>query len=55
MPVKAPATVPVPAAFPEVNRVLVGRLLNLPVERMVQAMVSGGNGVSAVSVAARLP
>jgi hypothetical protein len=39
------ATVPVWEAFPEVNRVLAGRLLGLLVERMVQAaVVSGGNG-----------
>ena len=37
-------TAPVWEAFPEVNRVLVGRLLGLLVERMVHAMASGGNG-----------
>ncbi len=37
-------TAPVWEAFPEVNRVLAGRLLGLLVERMVHAMVSGGNG-----------
>ena len=31
-------------AFPEVNRVLAGRLLGLLVERMVRAVASGGNG-----------
>ena len=42
---QALAAVPVWAAFPEVNRVLTGRLLGLLVERMVQAaVVSGGNG-----------
>ena len=36
---------PVWEAFPEVNRVLVGRLLAVLVERMAGvAMVSGGNG-----------
>ena len=39
------ATVPAWEAFPEVNRVLVGRLLAVLVERMVRvAVVSGGNG-----------
>lgn len=39
------ATAPVWEAFPEVNRVLVGRLLGLLVERMVRAaVVSGGDG-----------
>ena len=38
------ATAPAWEAFPEVNRVLAGRLLGLLVERMVHAMVSGGNG-----------
>jgi hypothetical protein len=37
-------TAPVWEAFPEVNRVLAGRLLGLLVERMVHAMASGGNG-----------
>ena len=41
---QALATAPVWEAFPEVNRVLVGRLLGLLVERMVHAMVSGGDG-----------
>jgi hypothetical protein len=31
-------------AFPEVNRVVVGRLLGLLIERMVRAAVSGGDG-----------
>jgi hypothetical protein len=31
-------------AFPEVNRVLVSHLLGLLAERMVQEIVSGGNG-----------
>ncbi len=35
---------PVWEAFPEVNRVLAGRLLGLLVERMVRAAVCGGNG-----------
>ena len=35
-------TAPVWEAFPEVNRVLAGRLLALLVERMVQA--AGGSG-----------
>jgi hypothetical protein len=35
-------TAPAWAAFPEVNRVLVGRLLGLLVERMVRA--TGGSG-----------
>jgi hypothetical protein len=39
------ATAPTWEAFPEVNRMLAGRLLGLLVERMVQAAaVSGGNG-----------
>ena len=39
------ATGPAWEAFPEVNRMLAGRLLGLLVERMVQAaVVSGGNG-----------
>jgi len=38
------ATVPAWEAFPEVNRVLAGRLLGLLVERMVLAAVVGGNG-----------
>jgi hypothetical protein len=37
-------TAPVWEAFPEVNRVVVGRLLGLLVERMVHAMASGGDG-----------
>ena len=37
------ATAPVWGSFPEVNRVLVGRLLALLVERMVRAS-GGGNG-----------
>ena len=37
-------TAPVWEAFPEVNRVLAGRLLGVLVERMVQAMASGGSG-----------
>jgi hypothetical protein len=42
---KVPAAPPVWEAFPEVNRVLVARLLGLLVERMVRAAVaSGGNG-----------
>jgi Resolvase, N terminal domain len=40
-------------SVPEVNRVLAGRLLALLVERMVRA--TGGSGVSAVSITARLP
>ncbi len=35
---------PVWEAFPEVNRVLAGRLLGLLVERMVLAAVCGGSG-----------
>ena len=31
-------------AFPEVNRMLAGRVLALLVERMVQAMAGGGSG-----------
>jgi hypothetical protein len=46
------AAAPAWEAFPEVNRVLAGCLLGLLVERMVRA---AGAGVSAVSVAARLP
>src|SRR5690242_21676676 len=46
------ATVPAWEAFPEVNRVLVSRLLALLIERMARA---AGTGVSAVSAAARLP
>jgi hypothetical protein len=39
------ATAPAWEAFPEVNRVLAGRLLGLLVERMVcAATVCGGNG-----------
>ena len=39
------ATVPAWEAFPEINRVLAGRVLALLVERMVRvAVVSGGNG-----------
>ena len=50
------ASAPVWEAFPKVNRVLAGRLLGLLVERTVRAAVAGGgNGVSAVSVTARLP
>jgi hypothetical protein len=41
---QARATVPVWEAFPEVNRVLAGRLLGLLVERMVLAAVCGGSG-----------
>jgi len=41
---QALATSPVWVAFPEVNRVLAGRLVGLLVERMVHAMVSGGSG-----------
>jgi hypothetical protein len=37
------ATVPAWEAFPEVNRVLAGRLLGLLVERMVRA-AGGGDG-----------
>ena len=37
-------TAPVWEAFPEVNRVLAGRLLGLLVERMVRAAASGGSG-----------
>ena len=48
------ATAPVWESFPEVNRVLSGRLLGLLVERMVGAAMVG-TGVSAVSIAARLP
>ena len=51
---QARVTAPVWEAFPEVNRVLAGRLLGLLVERMVRATAAGA-GVSAVSVAARLP
>ena len=40
---RARATVPAWQSFPEVNRVLAGRLLGLLVERMVRA-ASGGNG-----------
>jgi hypothetical protein len=36
------ATVPVWEAFPEMNRVLAGRLLGLLVERMVRAMSGSG-------------
>ncbi len=36
------ASAPVWEAFPEVNRVLAGRLLCLLVERMVRAAVAGG-------------
>jgi hypothetical protein len=39
---QARVTVPVWEAFPEVNRVLAGRLLGLLVERMVRA--AGGSG-----------
>ena len=38
------AAVPAWEAFPEVNRVLAGRLLGLLVERVVRAAASGGNG-----------
>jgi hypothetical protein len=37
-------TAPVWESFPEVNRVLAGRLLGLLVERMARAMDSGGGG-----------
>ena len=37
-------TVPVWEAFPEVNRVLAGRLLALLVERMVRAKGGGSGG-----------
>ena len=37
-------TAPAWEAFPEVNRVLVGCLLGLLVERMVRAMAGGGSG-----------
>ena len=40
---QALATAPVWEAFPEVNRVLAGRLLGLLAERMVRAS-GGGNG-----------
>ena len=40
---QARVTAPAWEAFPEVNRVLAGRLLALLVERMVRA-ASGGNG-----------
>jgi hypothetical protein len=36
------AAAPVWEAFPEVNRVLAGRLLGLLVERMVRAAAAGG-------------
>ena len=45
---------PVWEAFPDVNRVLTSRLLALLIERIVRA-ASGGDGVSSVSIAARLP
>ena len=38
------ATAPVWEAFPEVNRVLAGRLLALLVERMVRAAGGGSGG-----------
>jgi hypothetical protein len=38
------AAVPAWEAFPEVNRVLAGRLLGLLVERMVRAAADGGDG-----------
>jgi hypothetical protein len=38
----SPGGVPRWEAFPEVNRVVVGRLLGLLVERMVRAAVAGG-------------
>jgi hypothetical protein len=37
-------TAPVWEEFPEVNRMLAGRLLGVLVERMVQAMAGGGSG-----------
>ena len=40
---QARVTAPAWEAFPEVNRVLAGRLLALLIERMVRA-ASGGNG-----------
>lgn len=41
---QARATAPVWESFPEVNRVLVGRLLGLLVERMVRATGGGSGG-----------
>ena len=41
---QARVTAPAWEAFPEVNRVLAGRLLGLLVERMVRAAVSGNGG-----------
>ena len=41
---QARATAPTWEAFPEVNRMLAGRLLGLLVERMVRAAVSGNGG-----------
>jgi hypothetical protein len=41
---QAQVAAPVWEAFPEVNRVVVGRLLGLLIERMVRAAVSGGDG-----------
>jgi hypothetical protein len=41
---RARANAPVRESFPEVNRVLAGRLLALLVERMVRAADSGSGG-----------